>query len=76
MFLEVISGWVKENLSPIAKLGITLGQLSIAWALYQKFMGFVVVGSTNKEYILVNLKADKIKLQPEELTQIDVAYGR
>ena len=77
LVLEVISGWVKENLSPIAKkLGITLGQLSIAWALYQKFMGFVVVGSTNKEYILVNLKADKIKLQPEELTQIDVAYGR
>lgn len=75
--LEVISGWVKENLSPIAKrLGITLGQLSVAWALNQKFVGFVVVGSTNKEYILVNLKADKIKLQPEELKQIDAAYRR
>jgi len=75
--LEVISSWVREDLSPTAKkLGITLGQLSIAWALHQEFMGFVVVGSTSKEYVCVNLKADRIKLPLEELSQVNAAYER
>lgn len=74
--LDVIGDWVKTSLSPIAKrLGITLGQLSIAWALHQKFMGFVIVGVTNPEYIEINLKANQIKLDKNDLEEIDNAYS-
>ena len=73
--LEIISEWVKKSLSPIAKsLGITIGQLSIAWALHQKFMGFVIVGVTNPNYISINLKADKIKLSSETILALDRVY--
>lgn len=72
---NVIADWSKENLKPIAKkLNITLGQLSMAWALHQPYMGFLIVGVTNKEYIPINFKADSIKLSSEVLTEIDDAY--
>lgn len=74
---NVIADWSKENLQPIAKkLGITLGQLSMAWALYQPYMGFLIVGVTNPGYIPINLKADSISLSHEVLTQIDTAYSK
>lgn len=73
--LDVIAEWVKSSLNPIAKrLNITLGQLSIAWALHQKFMGFVIVGNTNPEYTQINLKANNIKLDNEVVAEIDEAY--
>ncbi len=73
--LNIISEWVKTSLSPIAKdLGITIGQLSLAWALHQSFMGFVIVGVTNPEYIPINLGADNIKLSEEVIQDIDDAY--
>jgi aryl-alcohol dehydrogenase-like predicted oxidoreductase len=73
--VNVIADWVKNNLSPIAKrLGITLGQLSVAWALHQEFMGFVIVGVTNPEFIPINLKANGIKLTSDVLGEIDDAY--
>ncbi len=75
--LEVISGWVKTSLSPIARrLGITLGQLSIAWALHQKYLGFVIVGLTNPEYIKINLKANSITLSREIIEEVDEAYKK
>lgn len=73
--VNVIADWVKNDLSPIAKrLRITLGQLSVAWALHQKFMGFVIVGVTNPEFISINLKANDIKISTEILKEIDTAY--
>ncbi len=73
--LGVVGAWVKFSLNPIAKrLGITLGQLSIAWAIRQKFMGFVIVGVTNPEYVEINLKANVIKLSEDDLEEIDKAY--
>jgi len=73
--LSAISAWVKTSLNPVAKrVGITLGQLSIAWALHQKFMGFVIVGVTNPEYIDINLKANDIKLSEDDLEEIDKVY--
>lgn len=75
--VDVIAEWVKTSLSPIAKrLGITLGQLSVSWALYQKFMGFVIVGNTNPEYTDINLKANDIKLDSSTLKEIDEAYNK
>ncbi len=73
--LDVIAEWVKSSLSPIAKrLNVTLGQLSIAWALHQKFMGFVIVGNTNPEYTEINIKANDIKFDDKVIDEIDDAY--
>ncbi len=75
--LQVISSWVKNNLAPIAKkLDITLGQLSISWALHQPFLSFVIVGVTNPSFIPINLKANKIKLAPKTLKEINKAYTK
>lgn len=75
--ITVIAGWIKTSLSPIAKrLGITLGQLSIAWALHQKYMGFVIVGVTNPNYIKINLKANSIKLNNEVIQEINSEYKK
>ena len=73
--LDVISNWSKTHLSPIAKsLGITLGQLSIAWALHQVFMGFVIVGTTSEQYLKINLAANNIKLDQQTLDEIEDTY--
>ncbi|OGK24181.1 hypothetical protein A3A46_00530 [Candidatus Roizmanbacteria bacterium RIFCSPLOWO2_01_FULL_37_13] len=75
--LNLISRWVKNNLSPIAKrLKITLGQLSIAWVLHQNYLSFVIVGATNREFIPINLKANDIKLDKKTLEEIDIAYSK
>ena len=73
--IDVISDWVKENLSPIAKkLGVTIGQLSIAWALHQKYLSFVIVGVTNPEFIPINLRANDIVLSDDIISEINNAY--
>ncbi len=73
--LYLIGNWVKSSLSPIAKrLKITLGQLSIAWALHQKYTSFVIVGATNPEFIPINLKANDINLNKETLKEINNSY--
>lgn len=74
--LNVIADGVKESITPIAKkLGMTIGQLSIAWALHQPYLSFVIVGVTNPTYIPINLKADALPLTPEVLAEIDHAYA-
>ena len=71
----LIANWSKKHLFPIAKkLGITLGQLSIAWALHRPYINFVIVGVTNPKYIPINLRADEILLDKEILEAIDSAY--
>lgn len=71
----ILGGWVKRSLSPIAKrLGITLGQLAIAWALHQEYVGFVIVGLTNPEYIEINLNANPVRLDKSVMLEIDAAY--
>lgn len=73
--LKTTSGWVKEKLHPIAKrLGIAIEQLVIAWELYQNYIGFVIVGATNTNQVLNNLKGDKIKLSDSILKQLDEVY--
>jgi aryl-alcohol dehydrogenase-like predicted oxidoreductase len=73
----VIQDWTKTTLLPIAeKLGISLVQLSIAWALHQQYMGFVIVGNTNPKYTDINLKSDQVKLDESVLTKIDQAYKK
>lgn len=75
--INVIADWVKTSLSPIAKrLGITLGQLSIAWALHQKYISFVIVGVTNPDYIKIDLEADSIKLGDKLIREINSEYKK
>ncbi len=75
--LRAITGWVKEELYPVAKkLGIPIERLAIAWALHQKFMGFVIVGATNADQVLTNLKANEVALSDEVLEEVDSAYKR
>lgn len=75
--LNIVADWVKSSLSPIAtNLGVTLEQLSIAWALHQPFMGFVIVGNTTPTYTEINLKANEIKLDHNTLDEIDQAYKK
>ncbi|MFA5894236.1 MAG: aldo/keto reductase [Candidatus Shapirobacteria bacterium] len=72
----VIFEWVKNNLGPIAtELGITIGQLTIAWTLAQPFVDYVVVGTTNPEYLALNLKANDIKLDKNIISKIEKAYS-
>ena len=67
---------VQKNLLPIAKkCDITLGQISVAWALHQPYLSFVIVGVTTPEYIPINLKADSISLSQDTLKEIDKAYA-
>jgi len=74
---KVIFDWVRNSLSPIAKkLGITIGQLNMAWALHQPFIDFIVVGTTKSKYLEINLKANEIKLSNETVTELEDAYLR
>lgn len=73
--LNVITDWVKEELSPIAKeLNISLEQLSIAWALHQKYLGFVIVGMTKPEIIPVDLESNNIQFDNETLLELDKVF--
>lgn len=72
---KVIFEFVREKLSPIAKkLGITIGQLNMAWALHQKFIDFIVVGTTKTKYLDINLKSNEIKLDEETLSDLEKIY--
>lgn len=73
--LNVITDWVKEELSPIAKkLNISLEQLSITWALHQKYLGFVIVGMTKPEIIDVDLQSNNIQFDNETLLELDKVF--
>lgn len=72
---KVVFEWVRNYLGPIAKkLGITIDQLNMSWALHQKFIDFIIVGTTKTKYLEINLKANDIKLTVEALNEIDNTY--
>lgn len=73
---NTIADWSKEQLLPISKeIGCTLGQLTMAWALHQPYMGFLIVGVTSPKYIPINLKTNNISLSVENLKEISSAYS-
>ncbi len=72
---KVIFEWVRHELAPIAQeLDVTISQLNIAWALQQKFIDFVIIGTTNPKYLSINLKANDIKLDKSTLEKLEKAY--
>lgn len=73
---DVISEFVRTKLAPIArKSNCTIGQLSIAWALSQKFIDIVIVGTTKPEYVDINLQSNNIKLDNEILVELEEIYS-
>lgn len=72
---KVIFEFVREKLAPISKrLGITIGQLNMSWALSQKIIDFIIVGTTKTKYLDINLKANEIKLDSETLAELENIY--
>ncbi len=61
-----------QGLKPIAEqLGITMGQLAIAWVLQNKNVASAIVGASRPEQISDNVKAVGIEIPHELMKQID-----
>jgi aryl-alcohol dehydrogenase-like predicted oxidoreductase len=72
---QIIFEWVRKSIAPLAKeVNCTIGQLNIAWALKQKYIDFVIVGTTNPANLADNLKASNINLSGHILNRLDIAY--
>lgn len=72
---KLIFEFVGTKMVPIAKnLGITVEQLNLAWALKQKFIDFIVVGTTKIEYVDINLKSNNIELDNETVEELEKLY--
>jgi 1-deoxyxylulose-5-phosphate synthase len=63
-----------QRLRPIAdELGITMGQLSLAWVLREPNVASAIVGATRPEQVEENAAASGIELDEETLRRIDEA---
>lgn len=63
-----------DNLRPIAdQLGISLGQLALAWVLREPNVSSAIVGASRPEQVKENAAASGIQLDEETLTSIDEA---
>lgn len=61
-----------KALKPIAdELGITRGQLALAWCLRESGVSTVITGATRAEQVLENVKAAEIKLADDVITKIE-----
>jgi len=61
-----------QGLKPVAEqLGITMGQLAIAWVLQNKNVASAIVGASRPEQIADNVKAVGIEIPHELMKQID-----
>ncbi len=61
-----------QGLKPVAEqLGITMGQLAIAWVLQNKNVASAIVGASRPEQISDNVKAVGIEIPHELMKQID-----
>ena len=79
----MISRWLREgvptavqNLQPVAKAGLTMSQLAIAWVLTQSNVSSAIMGATKPSQIKENVKASGIKLDADTMAAIDKALGK
>jgi aryl-alcohol dehydrogenase-like predicted oxidoreductase len=78
-----ISRWLREdvltavqNLKPIAdEVGVTIGQLSLAWVLANENVSSAIMGATKPSQVKENAKASGIKLSSDQLKAIDKVLG-
>jgi aryl-alcohol dehydrogenase-like predicted oxidoreductase len=79
----MIKGWMREevlgavqNLKPIAEgLGLTMGQLAIAWVLQNPNVSSAIMGATKPKQVKENVKASGVKLDADVMKAIDKALG-
>ena len=80
---SMISRWMRDDvltavqkLRPIADdLGITMGQLSLAWALANPNVSSVIMGATKPSQVKENVKASGITLSSDVMSRIDKVLG-
>jgi voltage-dependent potassium channel beta subunit len=61
-----------QQLKPLAeKAGMTVSQMSLAWALRQPAVTSAIVGATNPKHVMDNVAAGEIRLGGELIAQID-----
>lgn len=76
---RMIERWMRDdvlnavqNLKPIAaELGISMGQLAIAWVLKNPNVASAIVGATRPDQIVDNIKAVDVVLDDAVMEQID-----
>ncbi|MFZ9750925.1 MAG: aldo/keto reductase family protein [Candidatus Nanopelagicales bacterium] len=76
---KMIERWMRDdvlnavqNLKPIAAdLGLSMGQLAIAWVLQNQNVASAIVGASRPEQIIENIKAADVVLDAEVLKKID-----
>ena len=65
-----------QRLRPIADgLGITIGQLALAWALNEPNLASVIVGASRPEQVAENAGASGVELDAGTLRAIDEAMA-
>ena len=67
-----------RNLAPIAQeLGVTLGQMALAWCLANPHVSTVITGASRPAQVVENMRALDVvdKLTPEVMARIDAAVA-
>lgn len=65
-----------QRLTPIADdLGLTTGQLALAWVLANPNVSAAIIGASRPEQIHENVKASGVTLTPDVMSAIDAALG-
>ena len=80
---NMIKGWMREEvleavqkLKPIADgVGLTMGQLAIAWVLQNPNVSSAIMGATKPKQVKENVKASGVKLDADVMKAIDTALG-
>jgi aryl-alcohol dehydrogenase-like predicted oxidoreductase len=63
---------VVDTLRPIAeRIGVSLAQLALAWALHQKGVTGVIAGSRSPEHVRDNSGAGSVELSQDDLEEIE-----
>lgn len=74
--LQEIRTLIKNSIKPLAKKnGMTVAQLMITWTLSKPQIPFALVGSTKKEYLAINLRANSINLTNELSEELELSYN-
>jgi aryl-alcohol dehydrogenase-like predicted oxidoreductase len=65
-----------QKLKPIADgVGLTMGQLAIAWVLQNPNVSSAIMGATKPKQVKENVKASGVKLDADVMKAIDTALG-
>lgn len=65
-----------QQLKPIASdLGLTMGQLGIAWVLQNDNVSSAIIGASRPEQVTENVAASGVRLSEDVMAAIDVAIG-